>query len=52
MIELKTETGSIAAYLSDSALRMPQDPRTTAAWRSVVDNRIMPSDLPRGNLRY
>jgi hypothetical protein len=37
MIELKTETGSIAAFLSNSAMRMPQDMRATAAWRAVVD---------------
>jgi adenylate cyclase len=37
MIELKTESGSIAAYLSDSAPRMPQDSRAKAAWRMAVD---------------
>ena len=30
MIELKTETGSIVAYLSDSAPRLPQGSRASA----------------------
>jgi adenylate cyclase len=37
MIELKTETGSVVAYLSDSAPRRPQDSRATAPWRTVID---------------
>jgi adenylate cyclase len=37
MIELKTETGSVVAYLSDSAPRLPQDSRATAPWRTVID---------------
>jgi adenylate cyclase len=37
MIELKSETGSIVAYLSDSAPRLPQDSRATAPWRTVID---------------
>jgi adenylate cyclase len=37
MIELKTETGSIVAHLSDSAPRLPQDSRATAPWRTVID---------------
>jgi adenylate cyclase len=37
MIELKTENGSITAFLSNSTMRMPQDLRATAAWRAVVD---------------
>jgi adenylate cyclase len=36
-IELKTETGSITAYLSDLAMRMPQDSSGAAPWPAVVD---------------
>jgi adenylate cyclase len=36
-IELKTETGSITAYLSDLAMRIPQDSAAPAAWRALAD---------------
>jgi adenylate cyclase len=37
IIELKTETGSIVAYLSHSAPRLPLDPGASAPWRTVID---------------
>jgi adenylate cyclase len=36
-IELKSETGSVTAYLSDLALRIPQDSAAVGTWRAVVD---------------